>query len=94
MMFSYDQRILLSAAGDLRCNFATSHDSANRALGRVAGAIRASEMWNRSAPMTTDAGVDLVAYSGVKGRAITLQVKTNLAPKPGDGRGALAVIGG
>jgi hypothetical protein len=51
-------------------------------------------MWNRSAPMTTDAGVDLVAYSGVKGRAITLQVKTNLAPKPGDGRGALAVIGG
>jgi hypothetical protein len=44
-----------------------------------------------SAPMTTDAGVDLVAYSGVKGLSITLQVKTNMAPKPGGGRGALAV---
>jgi hypothetical protein len=44
-----------------------------------------------SAPMTTDAGVDLVAYSGLKRRAITLQVKTNFAPKPGGGKGALGV---
>jgi hypothetical protein len=44
-----------------------------------------------SAPMTTDAGIDLVAYSGVKSRSITLQVKTNLTPKPGGGKGAPAV---
>jgi hypothetical protein len=41
-----------------------------------------------SAPMTTDAGIDLVAYSGVKGRSFTIQVKTNLTPKPGGGKGA------
>lgn len=44
-----------------------------------------------SAPMTTDAGIDLVAYSGVKGHSITLQVKTNLAPKPSGGKGSQAV---
>src|SRR5271169_5858796 len=47
-----------------------------------------------SAPMTTDAGVDLVAYSGipgVQGRSFTIQVKTNLAPKPGGGKGAPAI---
>jgi hypothetical protein len=42
-----------------------------------------------SAQMSTEAGVDPVAFR-CEGRAITLQVKTNLAPKP-DGRGALAV---
>jgi hypothetical protein len=44
-----------------------------------------------SAPMTTDAGIDLVAYSGVKGRTFTIQVKTNLTPKPGGGKGAPAI---
>lgn len=44
-----------------------------------------------SAPMTTDAGVDLVAYSGNQGQSITIQVKTNLTPKPGGGKGALAI---
>lgn len=44
-----------------------------------------------SSPMTTDSGVDLVAYSAVEGRAVTIQVKTNLKPKPGGGRGALGV---
>jgi hypothetical protein len=44
-----------------------------------------------SAPMTTDAGIDLVAYSGVKGRSFTIQVKTNLSPKPGGGKGAPAI---
>jgi hypothetical protein len=38
--------------------------------------------------MTTDAGIDLVAYSGVKGRSFTIQVMTNLTPKPGGGKGA------
>jgi hypothetical protein len=44
-----------------------------------------------SAPMTTDSGVDLVAYSPSNGNAITIQVKTNLKPKPGGGRGKSAV---
>ena len=39
-----------------------------------------------SARMTTDSGIDLVAYSGVKGRSFTIQVKTNLTPKPGAGK--------
>jgi hypothetical protein len=33
----------------------------------------------------------LVAYSAVRGRSFTIQVKTNLAPKPGGGRGAPAI---
>lgn len=42
-----------------------------------------------SAPMTTDAGIDLVAFSSRKNKAMTIQVKTNLKPKPGGGRGSL-----
>jgi len=44
-----------------------------------------------SAPMTTDTGVDLVAYSNIRGRAFTIQVKANLAPKPAGGKGPPAV---
>ena len=33
--------------------------------------------------------VDLVAYSGKNKDAITIQVKTNLKPKPGGGKGKL-----
>jgi hypothetical protein len=44
-----------------------------------------------SAPLTTDSGIDLVAYSGKNRDAITLQVKTNLKPKPGGGKGKLAL---
>lgn len=44
-----------------------------------------------SAPMTTDTGVDLVAYSETRGRPFTIQVKTNFAPKPGGGKGAPAL---
>ena len=40
-----------------------------------------------SAPLTTDAGIDLVAYSPARTRAHTIQVKTNLAPKPSGGKG-------
>lgn len=40
-----------------------------------------------SAPMTTDAGIDLVAYSPGSSYARTIQVKTNLKPKPGGGKG-------
>ena len=41
--------------------------------------------------MTTDAGVDLVAYSEIRGRSFTIQVKTNSAAKPGGGKGAPAI---
>jgi hypothetical protein len=41
--------------------------------------------------MTTDTGVDLVAYSETRGRPFTIQVKTNFAPKPGGGKGAPAL---
>lgn len=44
-----------------------------------------------SAAMTTDDGIDLVAYSPRLHQALTLQVKTNLRPKPGGGKGALAL---
>jgi hypothetical protein len=44
-----------------------------------------------SAPMTTDSGIDLVAFSPRKQEAITIQIKTNLKPKPGGGKGKLAL---
>jgi hypothetical protein len=40
-----------------------------------------------SAPMSTDAGVDLVAYSPKTVVPLTIQVKTNLKAKPGGGKG-------
>lgn len=40
-----------------------------------------------SAPMTTDSGIDLVAYLPMSKTPITIQVKTNLKPKPAGGRG-------
>jgi hypothetical protein len=40
-----------------------------------------------SSPMSTDAGIDLVAYSPEQSKARTVQVKTNLKPKPGGGKG-------
>ncbi len=40
-----------------------------------------------SAPMTTDSGVDLVAYSPESARPVTIQVKTNLKAKPAGGKG-------
>jgi hypothetical protein len=44
-----------------------------------------------SAPLTTDSGIDLVAYSGKNKDAVTIQVKTNLKPKPGGGKAKLAL---
>lgn len=41
--------------------------------------------------MTTDTGIDLVAYSPKAKQAITIQVKANQAPKPSGGRGKLAL---
>lgn len=44
-----------------------------------------------SAPMTTDSGVDLVIFSPISERVLTVQVKANHSPKPGGGRGKLAL---
>jgi hypothetical protein len=44
-----------------------------------------------SSPMTTDNGIDLVAYSAASRRAVTIQVKTNLRSKPGGGKGSMAL---
>lgn len=44
-----------------------------------------------SAPMSTDAGVDLVAYSPRTTHPTTIQVKTNLQAKPGGGKGKAAL---
>lgn len=44
-----------------------------------------------SAPMTTDAGIDLVVYAPRLQKALTVQVKTCLKPKPGGGKGPLAL---
>ena len=40
-----------------------------------------------SSPMTTDSGIDLVAYPPALGHAVTIQVKTNLRPKRAGGKG-------
>jgi hypothetical protein len=44
-----------------------------------------------SSPLTTDAGIDLVAFSPRRQQAITIQVKTNLVAKPGGGKGKPAL---
>ena len=44
-----------------------------------------------SAPMTTDSGVDLVAYASRHRQPLSIQVKTNERPKPGGGKGKLAL---
>lgn len=44
-----------------------------------------------SAPMSTDNGVDLVAYAPSATRPRTIQIKANLQPKPGGGKGKLAL---
>ena len=44
-----------------------------------------------SAPMTTDTGVDLVAYSTRQADAVTIQVKSKWKPKPGGGKGKKAL---
>ena len=42
-----------------------------------------------SSALTTDSGIDLVAFSHRKGKAVTIQIKANLAAKPGGGKGKL-----
>lgn len=44
-----------------------------------------------SSPLTTDSGIDLVIYSAKSKKPFTVQVKTNLRPKKGGGKGKLAL---
>jgi len=44
-----------------------------------------------SSPLTTDSGIDLVAFSHKQRKAYTIQVKTNEKPKPSGGKGSLAL---
>ncbi len=44
-----------------------------------------------SARMTTDSGIDLVVYSPLRAEGVTVQVKTQTAPSPSGGKGALSV---
>ena len=44
-----------------------------------------------SASMTTDSGIDLVAYSPKNNRPFTIQVKTQEKPSQGGGKGKLAL---
>ncbi|KAF0190564.1 MAG: hypothetical protein FD165_2599 [Gammaproteobacteria bacterium] len=41
--------------------------------------------------MSTDIGIDLVAYAPSRTHPATIQVKTNLKPKPGGGKGKAAI---
>lgn len=60
-------------------------------LGELLVQYRLLSIGVESAQLTTDSGIDLVAYSHRREEAITIQVKTNLKPKPGGGRGKLAL---
>ena len=44
-----------------------------------------------SSAMTTDSGIDLVAYSPKNMKAYTIQVKTQEKPLPGGGKGKLSL---
>lgn len=60
-------------------------------LGELLVQYRLLTIGVESAHLTTNAGIDLVAYSHRRKEAITIQVKTNLKPKPGGGKGKLAL---
>ena len=47
-----------------------------------------------SAPMSTETGIDLIAYSPATLQPVTIQVKTNLKPKPGVVKESSLLIGG
>ena len=60
-------------------------------LGELLVQYRLLEFAVESAHLTTDAGIDLVAYSSQASGAKTIQVKANLKPKPGGGKGRAAL---
>lgn len=53
--------------------------------------FRLLQLGIESAPMTTDSGIDLVAYSKKRTDSFTIQIKTCLNSKPGGGKGRMAL---
>jgi len=60
-------------------------------LGELLVQYRLLSFGIESAHLTTDSGIDLVAYAHSRKAAFTIQVKTNLKPKPGGGKGKAAL---
>lgn len=60
-------------------------------LGELLVQYRLLSFGIESAHLTTDSGIDLVAYSPNRKAAFTIQIKTNLQPKPGGGKGKAAL---
>lgn len=60
-------------------------------LGELLVQYRLLSFGIESARLTTDSGIDLVAYSPNREMAFTIQIKTNLQPKPGGGKGKAAL---
>lgn len=60
-------------------------------LGELLVQYRLLSFGIESASLTTDSGIDLVAYASSRNTAFTIQVKTNLKPKPGGGKGKAAL---
>lgn len=60
-------------------------------LGELLVQYRLLSFGIESAHLTTDSGIDLVAYSRNRKAAFTIQIKTNLQPKPGGGKGKAAL---
>ncbi len=58
-------------------------------LGELFVQYRLLKFGIESAHLTTDAGIDLVTYASKGKKAFTVQIKTNLAPKPAGGKGKL-----
>jgi hypothetical protein len=53
--------------------------------------FRLLQMGIESAPMTTDSGIDLVAYSKQQTDSFTVQIKSCLNSKPGGGKGRMSL---
>jgi len=60
-------------------------------LGELLVQYRLLSFGIESAHLTTDSGIDLVAYSPNRKAAFTIQIKTNFQPKPGGGKGKAAL---
>jgi hypothetical protein len=60
-------------------------------LGELLVQYRLLSFGIESAHLTTDSGIDLVAYSHNRKAAFTIQIKTNLKPKPSGGKGKPAL---
>ena len=70
---------------------AETHHCANRPKRELLVQYRLLKHGIESAPMTTDSGIDLVAYAPLEKRAVTIQVKSNKQAKAVGGKGQKAL---